>query len=182
MIIFFKSFLTSHKCIFHFVFFFKALLKMEIQFNCQQSLITILMRIYAFKIVILILADLKQKSNLNNCDKDTNFFFKRSISCNHKLNYSKPAFSYEIYPILIIATNQVKDVEAYDIPIFIKIGIQDYILVGMTLHSKNHFILKIFDGKAFFDVDNLNPSIVKNNSLYNSGKKYSVTYVFYEKF
>ncbi|RNA15708.1 hypothetical protein BpHYR1_027115 [Brachionus plicatilis] len=84
----------------------------------------------------------------------------KSISCNHKLNISKPAFSYEIYPILIIATNQLKDVEAYDILIFIKIGIQDYILVGMTLHSENHFILKIFDGKAFFGVDNLNPSIV----------------------
>lgn len=53
----------------------------------------------------------------------------------------------------------------------------------MTLHYINHFILKIFDGLNFYDINNLKNFIrIPNNSNQHDGNLYMITYVFYEKF
>lgn len=55
-------------------------------------------------------------------------------------------------------------------------------MIGMTLHCINHFVMKLFDGKNFHDIDNLNSnSLIQNNSLFIRGRQYRITYVFYEK-
>ena len=51
----------------------------------------------------------------------------------------------------------------------------------MTLHSGDHYILKIRIDNNFYDIDNLNSMHLKqNDSCEYRGKCWKITYVFYE--
>ncbi|CAF1014569.1 unnamed protein product [Brachionus calyciflorus] len=113
---------------------------------------------------------------LNEC-----FDFRNEI-CNELLVISKPNFLSQKYPILLIVNNQINDLNPNEIPLILNLDEETYNLIGMTLHNENHFIMKLFDGKNFFDIDNLDPQTsAKNNSNLIGDKQFLITNIFYEK-
>ena len=81
--------------------------------------------------------------------------------------------------ILIIASvENGKMIEPQEIPKQLFIMKKSYSLIGLTLFSAGHFILKVFNGENFYDYDNLKKV---NGVLNNEKKEKEISYAFYVK-
>ncbi|RNA40666.1 hypothetical protein BpHYR1_023155, partial [Brachionus plicatilis] len=117
----------------------------------------------------------KQFSNINGIETE------RNNSCSMLIKNQKPIFNHG-YPLLLIVSNSISNLLPEEIPYYIKIDDLKYILIGMTLHCRDHFVAKVYDGLNFYDINNLyvfesNP----NNENKIQGEDYKITYIFYEK-
>ncbi|RMZ94551.1 hypothetical protein BpHYR1_033499, partial [Brachionus plicatilis] len=79
---------------------------------------------------------------------------KRNNSCSIIIKIQKSLFNHGNL-LLLIVSNSISNLLPEEIPYYIENNDLKYILIGMTLHLRDHFIAKVYDSLNFYDINNL---------------------------
>lgn len=111
-------------------------------------------------------------------------------SCDRKMLFTTPKFACGESPIMLFVEIELNiQTSPREIPNYIQLqGVAKYHLIGVVCFHKNkenselnHFIFKLFDGKNFYDVDNLRNKMSSdiNNELNYNGNFYRSSLAIY---